>query len=141
MDGWRGDAETALDVGFGGRPEVDARVGVDEGETLALGRREAGFRVRQTIRFTCRFDCASEQEVAMNVGYRVTLTQYERDGTRNPSRAGAGRRRANVKPSADPAGGGRRRRRRGRSQPVSASAARRCTAPNGGSWRATWSGL
>ena len=37
MDGRRGDAETALDVGFGGRPEVDARVGVDEGEILALG--------------------------------------------------------------------------------------------------------
>ena len=43
VDGWRGDAETALDVGFGGWPEVDARVGVDEGEKLALGGREAGF--------------------------------------------------------------------------------------------------
>ena len=50
MDGRRGDAETALDVGFGGRPEVDARVGVDEGEILALGRREAGFvSARQLI--------------------------------------------------------------------------------------------
>ena len=43
MDGRRGDAETTLDVGFGGRPQVDARVGVDEGEILALGGREAGF--------------------------------------------------------------------------------------------------
>ena len=31
-------------------------------------------------RFTCRFDCASEQEAGHEcVGYRVTLTQYERD--------------------------------------------------------------
>jgi hypothetical protein len=36
MDRRRGDAETVLDVGFGGRPQVDARVGVDEGETLSL---------------------------------------------------------------------------------------------------------
>ena len=78
MDGRRGDAETALDVGFGGRLEVDAHVGVDEGEILALGRREAGFvSARHLIHLS--FDCASEQEVAMNVGYRVTLTQYERD--------------------------------------------------------------
>ena len=50
IDRRRGDAETALDVGFGGRPEVDARVGVDEGEILALGRREAGFVLRPTDR-------------------------------------------------------------------------------------------
>jgi hypothetical protein len=43
VDGRRGDAEGALDVGFGGRPQVDARVGVDEGEILPLGGREAGF--------------------------------------------------------------------------------------------------
>ena len=43
VDGRRGDAKAALDVGFGGRPQVDARVGVDEGEILPLGGREAGF--------------------------------------------------------------------------------------------------
>ena len=43
VDGRRGDAEAVLDVGFGGRPQVHARVGVDEGEILPLGGREAGF--------------------------------------------------------------------------------------------------
>lgn len=43
VDGRRGDAEAALNVGFGGRPQVDTRVGVDEGEILPLGGREAGF--------------------------------------------------------------------------------------------------
>jgi hypothetical protein len=37
VDRRRRDAEAALDVGFGGRPEVDARVGVDEGKILTLG--------------------------------------------------------------------------------------------------------
>ena len=75
----------------------------------------------------------------MNVGHRVTLTEYERDelGT---LLSGAGRRRANSSERRScwrrtPASATRR------SQPVSASAARRCTARNGGSWRATWSGL
>ena len=42
VDGRRGDAEVALHVGFGGRPPVHARVGVDEGEILALLVGEAG---------------------------------------------------------------------------------------------------
>ena len=41
VDGGRGDAEVALHVGFGRRPAVDARVGVDEGQILALLGREA----------------------------------------------------------------------------------------------------
>ena len=36
MDGGRRDPEVALHVGFGGRPFVDGRVGVNEGEILAL---------------------------------------------------------------------------------------------------------
>ena len=76
----------------------------------------------------------------MNVGYRVTLTQYERDelGTLLSGGRQAARKlkRAQILLAAvTPASATRR------SQPVSASAARRCTAPNGGSWRATWSGL
>jgi len=43
MHGGWSDAETALDVGFGGRLQIDARVGVDKGEILSLGRGEAGF--------------------------------------------------------------------------------------------------
>ena len=51
--GW-GDAEAALDIGFGGRSEIDARVGVDEGEILALGGREAGFAARHLIHLSFR---------------------------------------------------------------------------------------
>lgn len=36
MDGGRGDAEEGLHVGLRGRPTVQDRVGVDEGEVLAL---------------------------------------------------------------------------------------------------------
>ena len=43
MDGRRSDAEAVLDVSFGGRPQVHARVGIDEGEILPLGGCEAGF--------------------------------------------------------------------------------------------------
>jgi hypothetical protein len=43
VDRRRSDAETVLDIGFGGRPQVDARVGVDEGEVLPLGGCEGGF--------------------------------------------------------------------------------------------------
>ena len=42
VDGRRGDAEVALHVGFGRRPPMHARVGVDEGQILALLGREAG---------------------------------------------------------------------------------------------------
>jgi hypothetical protein len=42
MDGGRSDAEVFLDVGFGGRASVDAGVGIDEGEVLALLGGEAG---------------------------------------------------------------------------------------------------
>jgi hypothetical protein len=43
MDGRRGAAEAALDVGFGRGHEVDARVGVDEGQILALLGVKLGF--------------------------------------------------------------------------------------------------
>ena len=42
VDGWWGDLEVALHVGFGGRSAVDAGVGMDEGEVLALFFGEAG---------------------------------------------------------------------------------------------------
>ena len=75
----------------------------------------------------------------MNVGYRVTLTQYERDelGTLLSGGRQAARKlkRAQILLAAD-AGVG--------DEEIAASVGvggRRCTAPNGGSWRATWSGL
>jgi hypothetical protein len=36
MDGWRGDAEEGLHVGLCRRPTIQDRVGVNEGEVLAL---------------------------------------------------------------------------------------------------------
>ena len=59
MDRRRGYAEAALDVGFGGWPQVDARVGVDEGEILPLGGREAEIvsarhLIHQSIRLRLR---------------------------------------------------------------------------------------
>ena len=42
MDGWRRHAEVSLHLPFGGRSAIDARVGVDEGQILALLGCEAG---------------------------------------------------------------------------------------------------
>jgi hypothetical protein len=36
MDGWWADAEVALHVGFGGRASEHPRIGIDEGQVLAL---------------------------------------------------------------------------------------------------------
>ncbi len=41
VDGWRGDAKAALQVGLGWRPAEDQRVGMDEGQILPLLWREA----------------------------------------------------------------------------------------------------
>jgi hypothetical protein len=46
MDGGRGDAEEALQVGLGGWSGMDAGIGVDERQVLPLLGREAGVRVR-----------------------------------------------------------------------------------------------
>ena len=79
VDGGRGDAEVALHVGFGGRPAVHARVGVDEGQILALLGREAGsVPARHLIHLSIRSGPPTE-EAQMNVRYRVELTQAERD--------------------------------------------------------------
>ena len=42
VDGWRGDAEIALQVAFGRRAAVDLAIGPDESEILALFVGEAG---------------------------------------------------------------------------------------------------
>jgi transposase len=78
VDGGRGDAEMMLHLAFGGRAAMDARVGVDEGQILALLRGEARrFLARHLIHLSIRL--ASNPEAQMNVRYRVTLTQSERD--------------------------------------------------------------
>ena len=77
VDGGWSDAEAALDVGFGGRPQVNARIGVDEGQILALPGCEAGsLAARHLIHLSIRL--ASNPEATMNVRYHVELTQYER---------------------------------------------------------------
>ena len=42
VDGRRGDAEVPLHIGFGRRAPMQPRIGVDEGQILALLGREAG---------------------------------------------------------------------------------------------------
>jgi hypothetical protein len=43
MDGWWGDSEEALDVGFGGWAAHDEQIGMNEGQVLALLVGEGGF--------------------------------------------------------------------------------------------------
>jgi transposase len=77
--GWA-DAEVFLHVGFGWRPAVQARVQVNKGQILALLGRE-GFSCATHAGHPIQlFVCASiHEEAQMNVRYRVTLTQYERN--------------------------------------------------------------
>jgi hypothetical protein len=44
VDGWRGDVEVPLHVGFGRRAAKDATIGIDEGEVLTLFFGEGGSR-------------------------------------------------------------------------------------------------
>ena len=78
VDGRRCDAEPALDFGLGRGLQVDARVGIDEGQILALFVRETLHQfARHLIHLSIRL--ASKAEAAMSVRYRVELTQDERD--------------------------------------------------------------
>ena len=47
MDGWWGDSEEALDVGFGGWAAHDEQIGMNEGQVLALLVGEGGFWDRE----------------------------------------------------------------------------------------------
>src|SRR5919202_1020007 len=77
MHGRRADAEVTLHIGLGRRSAVDARVSVDEGQVLSLRVREAASRRRHPpLR---RFIWASlTWEAAMNIRYRVDLSEAER---------------------------------------------------------------
>src|SRR5205085_2306403 len=74
---WRADAEMALQVGFGRRTTVHARVGVDEGQVLTLPLREAWSRRRLTDGWSM---ATSSGEVVMSIRYRVELSEVERAG-------------------------------------------------------------
>jgi len=78
VNGRWADPEVFLHVGFGWRPAVQAGVEVDERQILALLGREAEFGSARHL-IHCRFIWASNQEAAMNVRYRVVLTQYKRN--------------------------------------------------------------
>jgi len=68
-----------LQVGFGGRPTVQARVQVDKRQILALLEREGFCRATHPCHPIQLFIGASnEQEAQMNVRYRVELSQTER---------------------------------------------------------------
>jgi transposase len=75
--GWT-DAEILLHVGFGRRPAVQARIGVDKRQILALLRREVFCSATHSGHPIQLFACASNKEAQMNVRYRVELSQAER---------------------------------------------------------------
>jgi len=75
----RADAKILLHIGFGRRPAVQPRVEVNKRQILALLRREgfcgathAGHPIQLFVR------ASNEEEVRMNVRYRVELSQTER---------------------------------------------------------------
>jgi len=78
VDGGRGHAEVALYLPFGRRASMHAGIGVNEGQVLALLGGEAGSAFARHL-IQCRFISASNPEAAMNVRYRVRLTQDERN--------------------------------------------------------------
>ncbi len=72
--------EVALHVGFGGWSSVDAGVGVNEGEILALFFGETGFARGVTgIGGLIHRSFFRAKEALMNIRYRVELSQSERD--------------------------------------------------------------
>jgi transposase len=80
VDRWRADAEVALQIGFGRRPAEHLRVGMDEGEILPLlgGEADSGSGETHAGRLIHPFRLTFEG-AAMNVRYRVELSQAERD--------------------------------------------------------------
>jgi transposase len=83
MDGRGADAEMALEVGFGRRASEHVRIGVDEGQVLALlvGKALVGRAGARRLIFDSSFDSSrtSDEEAEMNIRYRVELSQAERD--------------------------------------------------------------
>ena len=90
MHARRGDAEVFPHVGLGGRAAVDLRIGVDEGQVLALPVSEPGGLAGRGCLIN---QCVQASEALMNVCYRVELHESERDelkallaGERRPAR-------------------------------------------------------
>ncbi len=80
MDRWRGDAEEALQIGFGRRPAEHLSIGVDEGEILSLLGGESGFGNGETgARHVIHLLRPQLLGAAMNIRYRVELSQAERE--------------------------------------------------------------
>jgi hypothetical protein len=79
VDRRRGHAEVALHLPFGGRATMHARIGVDEGQILALLGGEGFCRATHACHPIQLFIRASQEKARMNVRYRVELSQTERD--------------------------------------------------------------
>src|SRR6201987_2005338 len=75
MYGGRGDPEIAWYVGLGRRSAIDARIGIDEGEGLALFLGEVAARRRMTHAADPVHSGLEPREAAMNVRYRVELSE------------------------------------------------------------------
>ena len=75
MYGGRADPEMALHVGLGRRPALDARVGLDEGQVLALPIGQHRVRRGVTHLTDPVHGGLEPREVAMNVRYRVELSE------------------------------------------------------------------
>src|SRR3954447_26598501 len=73
MDGWRREAEEALDIGLCRRAAIDQRVGVDERQILTLLLGELWSRFGGALHRRPR-----QRGPAMNIRYRVELDEAER---------------------------------------------------------------
>src|SRR5215470_13407355 len=79
VNGRWADAKVLLHVGFGRRAAVQARIEVDKGQVLTLLGREGFCRATHGGHPIQLFVPASnEEEVRMNVRYRIELSQTER---------------------------------------------------------------
>src|ERR1700759_707697 len=90
MYGGRGNSEIALHVGLGRRPAIDARIGIDEGEVLALLFGEVATRRRMTHAADPVHSGLEPREAAMNLRYRVELSEAERNELTALLRGGPG---------------------------------------------------
>jgi transposase len=79
MDRRRCDAEMALEIGLGGRAAGDLCVGVDESQILALlGRKTRIGKGEASAANLIHLSCPQALGAAMNIRYRVELSQAER---------------------------------------------------------------
>src|SRR3977135_4003130 len=116
VDGGWSDAEAALDVGFGGRPQVHARIGVEEGQILALPGCEAGsLAARHLIHLSIRLGLQPGGCDECTLPCRVDPIRAHRTwGASEWRQAGGAKAQAGADPAGSRRGSDRRRGRRPR---------------------------